>query len=213
MKFLAFIFIAVSAVSAVEASSLRVSAVQDIAEVIHTPNAPGSDVQGGNRELTEFYDDYDYRKIYTYWTGQGTRCWDAKSFGSSGTPIPYARECRYDEGQYWTYTKYGQIYNKKYGKCLTYDYDKQHEHYYYDSKGNEYPVYLYLDECYDYAWQRFLYVDKHWVSAYDGTCIDLVRDHGGYFATEKCKKCSKDHLHTIEEYWFSDFDDSTGCAI
>jgi hypothetical protein len=210
MKFLAFIFASVLAVCAVDASSLRVSDPDDIVitDTVHTPiGEPGSDAtQDEHRGLVEFYDDFDYKKIYVHWTGKGNRCWDVKYY--KGYYIPYAVTCKNIDSQYWTYTKDGQIYNKYYEQCLSYDYDKQYEHYWYDSKGKKYPTYIYLDDCDDVSWQRFLYVDQHWVSGYDGYCIDLVRDGGGYFQAETCKKCWKDHEYTIEDYWFSYFDES-----
>jgi hypothetical protein len=208
MKFVSFIFAAIVAASAVEASTLRASSAVDVTNPIDNAGEHASDAEGGDRELADFYAGYDYKKLYVFWTGKGTRCWDAASFDNSGDPIPYARECKYEDGQYWSYTKDGQIYNKKYQKCVSYDYNKKQGHYFFDSAGNDYPVYIYLEDCGDYSWQRWVYVDKHWVSSYDGTCIDLVRDHGGYFAPEQCKKCWKDHLHTVEDYWFYDWDDN-----
>ena len=193
MKFLSFVFAAIAAVSAVEASTLRASSAEDVTGTVVNQNGPALDEKRGDRELADFHDDYDYKKIYTTWTSVGKKCWDVYK-DDDGTLYLYAKVCKFKDSQYWTYTTDGQIYNKEYEQCVFYD--TNHD-------------YLYLADCDDHSsFQRFLYVDKHWVSAYDGTCIDLDREHGGYYTTEKCKKCWKDHLHTIEESWFYDWDDS-----
>lgn len=177
----------VLAVSTVEASSLRGPAPE--------------------RELVEYYEDYDYKKISVQWTGQGTKCWDAKQYSSY--IIPYATSCTNYDGQYWTYTKGGQIYNKYYQKCLAYDYAKQYGYNWVDGAGQSYPVYIYLDNCDDVSsWQKFLFVNDHWVSAHDGTCVDLVRDYGGYFETQTCQACWSDQEFEVEGTWFSYFDES-----
>lgn len=209
MKFLDIIFTAILAVSAVDASSARVSAPKDtVTKTIQAANDESAldSNEGEHRGLVDYFDDYDYKKIYVHWTGKGTRCWDIKKVGNYY--VPFATACKNRDSQYWTYTKDGQIYNKYHQKCLAYDHDYQYGYLWYDSNGNSYPVYIYLDYCDNVPEQKFLYVDGHWVSAYDGTCVDLVRDYGGFFETQVCQKCWKDQEFPVEDTWFSYFDES-----
>lgn len=162
------------------------------------------------------YDEEDYKKIFVRWKGK-KRCWDAVKvkINNNWVRIPYATKCKYTDSQYWAYTEDGQIFNSKYQKCLTYDQD--HNAGFIWNNNKTLPVYIFLDGCNEQSVeQRFLYVDKHWVSAYgDGTCIDLVSEHGdtgGFFDIQGCKKCYPDQEFTIEDDWFFEFDDSNCSA-
>lgn len=143
------------------------------------------------------------KKIKVKWPshhphGSYYKCWDAGE--QHGVVIPYARDCHYSQkDQDWWYNEHGQIYNRHYNKCITYNYNDSFN---YNYGGYKYaPLYLY--DCHpDWANQKFLYVHEHWVSAYDGLCVDLYRDGGGYFHMNHCNKYWSDQIHDVEDYWF-----------
>ncbi len=140
---------------------------------------------------------YYWKRIQVQWS-YDWKCWDAGD--QYGDVIPYARRCRYGyDTQQWFYTPYGQIKNKGYpGKCVTYDYNNQ------KSYGYSYQYRpLYLAPCRDdWLAQKFNYIHNHWVSHYDGKCIDLYRNGGGYFHMNDCYQTNTDQIHKVDNYWF-----------
>jgi Ricin-type beta-trefoil lectin domain len=147
-------------------------------------------VRGGQeRALTS----YQYKTIQVTNKDTGKEmCWEAVE--QNNYYYVYAKECVESQyQQYWYYTKRGELKNRYYGDeyCVYYDLNKKDQ---YD--------YLVLEKCHGGSNEAWNYIDYHWVSHYDGYCVDLCRNCGGTFEVKKCVKDETDQKHYVEDYWF-----------
>ena len=151
----------------------------------------------GERALTNNNYDYKYIEVYDQ-DSNGYKCWEAVNGQGNGNYYGIqAKNCNHNnQKQDWYYTKYGELKNRHYGDDYCVHYDIYNNDYYYQD-------YLVLEKCNkggsNQAWN---YIHKHWVSHYNGYCIDLDRNGGDYFEAKQCENNNKDQEHEVEDYWF-----------
>jgi hypothetical protein len=153
--------------------------------------AAAESVRGGGIQR-EMISDSEYKYIEVYDQGaKKNKCWEAVQ--ESGYYYIVAKDCN-SSNQYqdWYYTKYGELKNRKYNDYCVH----------YDVYNNNYYDYIALEKCNGGSHQAWHYIEKHFVSKYDGYCVDLCRNCGGKFEVKACDQTNADQIHKVEGYWF-----------
>ena len=154
--------------------------------------AAAESVRGGGiqRQMTTGDSGYKYIEVYDQ-GAKKNKCWEAVQ--ENGYYYVAAKDCNNsNEYQDWYFTKYGELKNRKYNDyCVHYDVYK-----------NNYYDYLALEKCNGGSHQAWHYITNHFVSKYDGYCVDLCRNCGGKFEVTPCNKDNADQIHKVEDSWF-----------
>jgi len=143
-----------------------------------------------NRKLTASgHSGYKYIQVFNK-DSHKYQCWEAVQ--SHGYYYVQAKDCS-SSNQYqdWYYTEHGELKNRKYdGYCVHYDIENKHPN-----------DYITLEECDGGSHQAWNYIEKHFVSKYDGYCVDLCRRCGSYFEMKQCYDNDyKDQIQEVEGY-------------
>jgi len=156
-------------------------------------------LSSGGREQRTLTNNNDYKYIQVYdESANEYKCWETVSEqGNNNYYYVEAKDCdNSKQSQEWYYSKYGELKNHAYGDDYCVHYDIYSNDYYYND-------YLVLEKCNqggsNQAWN---YIEKHFVSHYNGYCIDLCRDCGNKFEVKQCATNNKDQEHEVEDYWF-----------